>query len=175
MSNVIRADVNYVGTDQQGIIGKIYEDFHTDADGNTTVRYMRVIQAISAITEGDLVGEATITDVDDMYNQGKVEALATAELDTRNIYGVAVQSLAADEYGWAICKGVVDKVAVASGFSDSIGQYLGSSATAGEVAVQAVSAVGDVRAVIGYQLGNQVDDGSGADPRYHIKAYIDAE
>lgn len=57
MSNVIRASALYSATDKQAIVGKIYEDLFTDENGNTSLRYVRLIKATAAIKKAMSVNQ----------------------------------------------------------------------------------------------------------------------
>ena len=105
MSNVIKANGTYVGTDQQGVIGKIYEELYSNSASNTVTRYLRVIKAGEAIVKGDLVG-CVAAGVPNMHNLGTVAKISAN--------GDLLQSAG------AVAAGSVDTIAAGSGTSNDI-------------------------------------------------------
>ena len=113
MSNVIKASSAYVGTDQQGVVGKIYEELFTDSNGNTTVRYLRIVKNIDAsisIKVGELCRSIATGSVNTMHLNGHVEQCPITNLDNFCIAGVALQEIPAGSFGWVCCRGVVELV-----------------------------------------------------------------
>ena len=163
MSNVIKMDINYFGPDQAGVIGKVYEEFYTDNAGNLTSRSYRMIKAAGAITAGALVGGTAATSVK-VYTEGLVEAIGAVGVSQHLCYGVSVSTLATNEYGFVVCKGVVDGVKAAAGIT--VGELLKSDANAGRVEGFVLGA-GTSNAVIGVALT--------ATAASTITAYIDLD
>ena len=132
MSNVVKMNLAYNGSDQPGVIGKIYEDLNKDSAGNITVRYYRVVKASSAIAAGDLVG-CVAANTEEMYNTGLVVPLATDDTVKNLIMGVCETAIDSGNYGFAICRGVCTIKAAASGSEGTVLASYGSSGTAGQM------------------------------------------
>ena len=148
MSNVIHADALYSGADKQAVVGKIYEDLVQDSEGNVSVRYIRLIKAKVAITAGQLCQFAA-ADAKEAYTEGLAGPLATAGAFKPLVAGVALAGIAQDEFGFVVCRGVVEGVVAAAGITE--GQLLGSTAVAGQVD-DVTPAAGTSLAVLGVAL-----------------------
>ncbi len=162
MSNVIHASVDYSGPDKQAVVGKIYEDLYQDSEGNVSVRYIRLIKATAAIASGDICAVAA-TDADDLFNLGEAAPLGTVDVPAYRVAGVAVADIASGEFGFVICRGKVELLKVAAAYAGGVGAIIGTSATAGEVAVTTTA-----NAVVGQALSAKA--AAPADPT--ISAYI---
>lgn len=150
MSNVIHADALYSGADKQAVVGKIYEDLFQDSNGNVSVRYIRLIKAKVAITAGELCAFAP-ADAASAYTEGLGGPVATAEIARPLVAGVAVADIAQDEFGFVVCRGVVEGVKAAAGIN--IGELLGSTNAAGGGQVDDLSpAAGKSISILGVAL-----------------------
>ena len=154
MSNVIKNSSSVVSTDQLGVVGKIYEELFTDSNGNTMVRYLRAFQANTSVNAGELVGAigSAVAGSDAMYLQGKCVPIATGGVRRRLLYGVSINAVAANSYGWCVCRGVVENVETASSVSE--GDYLQSTSTAGAVDNIDTTAAGSSEQVVGYAVSS---------------------
>ena len=164
MSNVIRASAFYSATDKQAVVGKIYEDLHTDESGNTSLRYVRLIKATAAVTTGDICHVAA-ANANALYSTGEAAPLGAAENEAIKVAGVAITDIASGSFGFVVCRGVVDKVNVAGGYGGAVGALLATGGTAGEVAVLTFSAHGDEAQLCGIALSTKASDNT-------IKAYL---
>tara|TARA_R100001086_G_scaffold247747_2_gene182860 strand:- start:8558 stop:9082 length:525 start_codon:yes stop_codon:yes gene_type:complete len=171
MSNVIRASAFYSATDKQAIVGKIYEDVFTDGNGNTSLRYVRLIKATAAIKEGD-VCQSNAAGTTNLYSLGEAGPIAALGGNQKiKVAGVALTAIASGSFGFVVCQGVVNKVKVASGYSGSVGDLLQVSGTIREAEVYSTGAGNSLKA-IGVALTTKADGGASADPRYTVSAYI---
>tara|TARA_B100000424_G_scaffold41837_1_gene28318 strand:- start:10930 stop:11439 length:510 start_codon:yes stop_codon:yes gene_type:complete len=167
MSNVIKAASSYVGTDQQGVIGKVYEELYTNSDGNTVTRYLKVIKAGEAIVAGDLVG-CVAAGVPNMINIGTVAKIAADGVDKNLCAGIALATLATGEFGWAVCRGLVEKAD--GGPSIAVGDLLQSAGAVAAGSVDTITAgSGTSNDIIGIAL--TATDSSGGD--LNLDMYID--
>tara|TARA_R110000824_G_scaffold40221_9_gene120796 strand:- start:423 stop:932 length:510 start_codon:yes stop_codon:yes gene_type:complete len=167
MSNVIKANGTYVGTDQQGVIGKIYEELYSNSASNTVTRYLRVIKAGEAIVKGDLVG-CVAAGVPNMHNLGTVAKIAANGVDRSLCAGIALTALATGEYGWAVCRGLVENVD--GGPSIAVGDLLQSAGAVAAGSVDTIAAgSGTSNDIIG--IGLTATDSSGGD--LNLDMYID--
>ena len=148
MSNVIHASVDYSGSDKQAVVGKIYEDLFQDSNGNVSVRYIRLIKAKVAITAGDLC-QFVAADALEAYTEGLGGPVTAAGTIKSLVAGVAVADIAQDEFGFVVCRGVVES-AKATGLSE--GDEIASTSTLGEVGALTISSAGDSRKVLGVAL-----------------------
>lgn len=148
MSNVIHASVDYSGADKQAVVGKIYEDLYQDSNGTVSVRYIRLIKAKVAITAGDLC-QFVAADALEAYTEGLGGPVAAAGTIKSLVAGVAVADIAANEFGFVVCRGVVEG-AKATGLSE--GDEIASTGTLGQVGALTISAQGDSRKVLGVAL-----------------------
>jgi hypothetical protein len=149
MSNVIKASALYSGTEQPAVIGKIYEQLFTDSSGNDMVRYLRCFKAGSAVTAGQVLG-AAVGATFEMHTTGACVPAADAGALRNNVYGVALADVASGSYGFACCRGVVEKVASEAGTAE--GDPIMVGATDGRVDDTAVSSAGDSLKIIGTAL-----------------------
>ena len=170
MSNVIKMDISYVGTDQPGIVGKVWEQFYTDAAGNQTSRLYRLIKATSAIDIGDICHVAA-ANVNNMRTLGSAGPLAAAANEALKVAGVGVTQIPSGSYGFVVCRGNVDTLAVAAAYGGAIGGLLQTSGVIRQTLAWATGA-GKSSTIVGTGLSAIVDHGAGADPRYTISAYI---
>lgn len=159
MSNVIHASIDYSGPDKQAVVGKIYEDLFQDSNGNVSVRYYRLIKATSAITAGQLCAVAA-ADADDLYLQGEAAPDAADETLKFLVAGVAVADIASGEFGFVVCRGVVEGVTFSSAPA-SVGLRVISNGASGAangelVATSAALAAGDGLKTLGTNLGTTV-------------------
>lgn len=164
MSNVVKSASSTVSTTQFAVVGKIYEELFTDSSGNTQVRYLMMVKAAEAIVAGDLVG-CNAAGAPAMRQSGSVTKIAAAGVDKALCAGVSLSTLATNEYGWAVCQGIVENMD--GGASIAIGDLLQSTTTAGQVDTITVGA-GTSRDVIGMAL--TATDSSGDD--LNLTAYI---
>ena len=163
MSNVIRASAFYSDTEKQAVVGKIYEDLHTDESGNTSVRYVRLIKATATVATGDICHVAS--DADKLYSLGEAAPLGGAgENAVPKVAGVAITDIASGSFGFVVCRGVVDKVKVAGGYAGGNGALLATGGGAGEVAVLTLGG-GKSAALCGIGMSTKASDNT-------IKAYI---
>jgi len=128
MSTVIHANALYSGPEKQAVVGKIYEDLFQDSLGNVSVRYIRLIKAKVAITAGELCAFAP-ADAASAYTEGLGGPVATADIPRPLVAGVAVADIAVNEFGFVVCRGVVEGVKAAAGIN--IGEELGTTNAAG--------------------------------------------
>jgi len=133
MSNVVKVELTYNGSDQPGVIGKVYEDLNMDSSGNVTIRYYRVVKASTAVGAGDLVG-CVAANTEEMYNTGLVIPLATDDTVKSLIMGVCETAIDAGNYGFAICRGVCTIKAAGSGSEGTTLASYGSTGSAGQMA-----------------------------------------
>ena len=149
MSNVIKANPLYSGADQPAVIGKIYEQLFDDSSGNTTVRYLRCFKASGAVAAGDLLGVAA-AGVPLMYQTGKTtKSPASAGIEIGKLYGVALAAVADGEYGFCVCRGVMEGVSSHTGVS--IGDLLATHSTSGMVVNLTIGA-GKSSQILGYAM-----------------------
>lgn len=149
MSNVIHASIDYSGPDKQAVVGKIYEDLYKDSNGTVSVRYIRLIKAKVAITAGDLC-QFVAADALEAYTEGLGGPVAAAGTIKSLVAGVAVADIAANEFGFVVCRGVVEGVKSAAGPTE--GDEIASTATLGEVGALTIASQGDSRKVLGVSL-----------------------
>jgi len=115
MSNVIHSSVNYSGPDKQAVVGKIYEDLFQDSNGNVSVRYIRLIKATAAVAAGDLCSFAA-TDAPNAYTLGEAKPVPVVNsLPVQQVAGVAVAAIANGEFGFVVCRGVVEGAKAGAG------------------------------------------------------------
>ncbi len=153
MSNVIKASAAYVGTDQPAVIGKVYEQLFTDASGNDLVRYVRCFKAGGTITAGQMVGCAGTSGEKAMYEVGTCVAVPAANSARNLVYGMSLSALTSGQYGFAVCKGVVEDLSCNG--STTIGEQLATHSTAGMVTdTGAIGSAGESIIVIGICLSN---------------------
>jgi hypothetical protein len=163
MSNVIRASAFYSDTTKQAIVGKIYEDLHTDESGNTSLRYVRLIKATATVTTGDICHVAA-ANANALYSTGEAAPLGAAENEAIKVAGVAIADIASGSFGFVVCRGVVDKVNVAGGYGGAVGALLATGGGAGEVAALTLGA-GKSAVLCGIALSTKASDNT-------IKAYL---
>lgn len=163
MSNVIHASIDYSGPDKQAVVGKIYEDLYKASNGTVSVRYIRLIKAKVAITAGDLC-QFVATDSLEAYIEGLGGPVAADATLKPYVAGVAVANIAANEFGFVVCRGVVEGVKAAAGIN--VGDLLKSTSTVGggEVGTATVAA-GTSLSVLGVALTPTASSA--------INAYID--
>ena len=147
MSNVIRSSSSYSAADQPAVIGKIYEELYTDAQDKTVTRYIRCFKASGAVSKGDLIGAAS-ADVRAMYASGTAKKAPAGGLSKPKLLGVAIADVADGQYGFAVCRGIVEDVAANAG---SVGSLLQSHSVAGQV-TSITPGAGDSQKVIGMAL-----------------------
>lgn len=163
MSNVIRASAFYSDTEKQAVVGKIYEDLHTDDSGNTSLRYVRLIKATAAIATGDIC-QVAAANANALYSTGEAAPLAALNNEAIKVAGVAIADIESGSYGFVVCRGVVDKVKVANAYADGVGTLLATSGTAGEVIALTLGA-GLSAVLCGVSLSTKASDDT-------IKAYL---
>ena len=149
MSNVIKADELYSGTEQPALIGKIYEEQNINSNGDVTIRYLRCFKAGSAVTAGQVLA-AAVGDTLEMHTTGTCVPAADAGALRNNVYGVALADVASGSYGFCVCRGVVEGVASESGTAE--GDPIMVGATDGRVDDTAISSAGDSLKIIGTAL-----------------------
>ena len=148
MSNVIHASVDYSGPDKQAVVGKIYEDLYQDSDGNVSVRYIRLIKATAAVAAGQLCSFVK-ADAPGAYTLGEAKPVPIiTSLPVQQVAGVAVAAIASGEFGFVVCRGVVEGVKAGAGIA--IGDLLEQRAD-GEVDTVTLAA-GTSGTVVGIAL-----------------------
>ena len=163
MSNVIKANPLYSGADQPAVIGKIYEQLFDDSSGNTMVRYLRCFKAGSTVAAGQLLGCDDASGESEMYTVGTAIPVPDAAMPRSRVYGVALAAVATGEYGFCVCRGVVD---VSSHTTvNAEGGLLATYTTDGMVELDAAIGSGASFTIVGISLAAQ----SGAS----VSAYID--
>jgi len=162
MSNVIKANPEYSGTDQPAVIGKIYEQLFTDSSGNEMVRYLRCFKAGSTVTKGQLLGCDNAAGESEMYTVGTSIPTPDAAMPLGRIYGVALATVASGAYGFCVCRGVVDISAHTDVSAE--GKTLATYTTDGMVQDDAAIAAGASITIVGISLAAV---GSGS-----VSAYI---
>tara|TARA_R110001599_G_scaffold268868_1_gene469739 strand:+ start:697 stop:1194 length:498 start_codon:yes stop_codon:yes gene_type:complete len=153
MSNVIKANPLYSGTDQPGVIGKIYEQLFDDSSGNTMVRYLRCFKAGSAVTAGQLIGCDDAAGESEMHTVGTSIPVPDAAMPKTRVYGVALATVASGSYGFCVCRGVVSVSAHTD--VNAEGKFLATYTTDGMVQDDAAIGAGASYTIVGISLAAQ--------------------